>query len=179
MIEKMKRKVNNIIKVTNGMVILEDSAHQCFLIDESQLALVMNYFWVVDKRNGYVKTSINGATVYLHRFLMNVTKGKVINHKNHNRNDNRLANLEIVSPLDNARLRTIRSKTAKTGYTNITKIDSGYLLQLSGNHIGIYDTIIEALEAKISATKKLWDIDLSEQIKEEIEKLKYPVHTLD
>ena len=176
----MERKVNNIIKVNDGMAILEDSAHQCFLIDESQLALVMNYFWVVDKRNGYVKTSINGATVYLHRFLMNVPNGKVVNHKNHQRNDNRLENLEIVSPLDNSRLRTIRSKTAKTGYTNITQIGDGrYLLQLSGNHIGIYDSIVDALEAKISATKKLWDIDLSEQINKEIEAIKYPVHTLD
>ena len=175
----MERKVNNIIKVNDGMAILEDSAHQCFLIDESQLALVMNYFWVVDKRNGYVKTTINGATVYLHRFLMNVPKGKVINHINHNRNDNRLENLEIVTPLENARLRTIRSKTAKTGYTNITKIDSGYLLQLSGNHIGIYPTIIEALKAKISSAKKLWNLDLEKEINEEIEKLKYPVHTLD
>ena len=175
----MERKINAIIKVTNGTVILADSSNQCFLIDESQLATVMNFYWCVDKVSGYVKTSINGATVYLHRFLMNVTKGKVINHKNHNRNDNRLANLEIVSPLDNARLRTIRSKTAKTGYTNITKIDSGYLLQLSGNHIGIYDTIIDALTAKISAAKKLWNLDLEKEINEEIEKLKYPVHTLD
>ena len=175
----MERKVNNIIKVNDGMAILEDSAHQCFIIDESQLANVMNYFWVVDPRNQYVKTSINSQTVYLHRFLMNVQKGKVVNHKNHRRNDNRLANLEIVSPLENSRLRTIRSKTAKTGYTSITKIDSGYLLQLSGHHCGIYPTIIEALEAKISATKKLWDIDLSEQINKEIEAIKYPVHTLD
>ena len=175
----MERKINTIIKVTNGTVILADSSNQCFLIDESQLANVMNYFWVVDPRNQYVKTSINGATVYLHRFLMNVTKGKVINHKNHNRNDNRLANLEIVTSIDNARLRTIRSKTAKTGYTNITKIDSGYLLQLSGHHIGIYDTIIDALTAKISATKKLWNLDLSEEINKEIEKLKYPVHIVD
>ena len=179
MIEKMKRKVNNIIKVTNGMAILEDSAHQCFLIDESQLANVMNYFWVVDKRNGYVKTSINGATCYLHRFLMDVPKGKVVNHINHQRNDDRIENLEIVSPLENARLRTIRSKTAKTGYTNITQIDSGYLLQLSGNHIGIYPTIIEALEAKISVAKKLWNLDLEKEINKEIEKIKYPVHIVD
>ena len=173
------RKVNTIIKITNGTVILEDSAHQCFIIDEDKLALVMNYFWVVDPRNGYVKTSINSQTVYLHRFLMNCPGGKVINHKNHQRNDNRLANLEIVSPLENARLRTIRSKTAKTGYTNITEIDSGYLLQLSGHHIGIYDTIIDALKAKISAAKKLWNIDLSEQINAEINKIEFPVHTLD
>ena len=176
----MERKINTIIKVNKGTVILADSSHQCFLIDESQLATVMNYFWVVDKVSGYVKTSINGATCYLHRFLMTVPKGKVVNHKNHRRNDDRLENLEIVSPLENARLRTIRSKNSKTGYTNITKIGDGrYLLQLSGNHIGIYDSIIEALEAKISSAKKLWDIDLSKEIKEEIEKIKYPVHTLD
>ena len=176
----MERKVNNIVKADKGTVILADSSNQCFMVDESQLANVLNFFWVVDKVSGYVKTSINGATVYLHRFLMNVPNGKVVNHINHQRNDDRLENLEIVSPLDNSRLRTIRSKNSKTGYTNITQIGDGrYLLQLSGNHIGIYDTIIDALKAKISAAKKLWDIDLSEQINAEIENIKYPVHTLD
>jgi hypothetical protein len=175
----MERKINSIVKVTNGMAILEDSAHQLFVVDEDQLALVLNYFWVVDPRNQYVKTSINSQTVYLHRFLMDCPKGMVINHINHQRNDDRLANLNIVSPLENARLRTIRSKNSKTGYTNITKIDSGYLLQLSGHHCGIYPTIIDALKAKISAAKKLWDIDLSEQINKEIEKIKYPVHIVD
>ena len=175
----MERKVNNIIKVTNGMVILEDSSHQCFIIDYDKLALVMNYFWVVDPRNGYVKTSINSQTIYLHRFLMDCPKGKVINHINHQRNDNRLENLEIVTSLENARLRTIHSKTAKTGYTNITKIGDRYLLQLSGKHIGIYNSIIDALEAKISAAKQLWNIDLSEEINKEIDKIKFPVHTLD
>ena len=175
-----ERKINSIVKVMdNGTVILEDSAHQCFMVDDDQLALVMNYFWVVDPRNKYVKTSINSKTVYLHRFLMNVPKEMVVNHINHNRNDNRLANLEIVTPIDNSRLRTIRSKNSKTGYTNITKIESGYLLQLSGHHCGIYDTIIDALKAKISVAKKLWNIDLEKEIKEEIEKIKYPVHIVD
>ena len=175
----MSKKINTIIKVDNGMTILADSAHQLFIVDYDQLATVMNYFWVVDKVSGYVKTSINGATVYLHRFLMDCPAGKVINHINHQRNDDRLENLEIVSPLENARLRTIRSKTAKTGYTNITEIDSGYLLQLSGHHIGIYPTIIDALKAKISAAKKLWNIDLSEEINAEINKIEFPVRIPD
>lgn len=175
----MERKINSIIKVNDGMAILEDSSHQCFIVDESQLALVLNYFWVVDPRNQYVKTSINSQTVYLHRFLMDCPAGKVVNHINHQRNDDRIENLEIVSPLENARLRTIRSRNSKTGYTNITKIDSGYLLQLSGHHCGIYDSIIDALKAKISAAKKLWDIDLSEQINKEIEKIEFPVHIVD
>ena len=175
----MERKVNNIVKADKGTVILADSSHQCFIIDESQLASVMNYFWCVDKVSGYVKTSINGATVYLHRFLMDCPKGQVINHKNHQRNDDRIENLEIVSPLENARLRTIRSRNSKTGYTNITKIDSGYLLQLSGHHCGIYDSIIDALKAKISAAKKLWNLDLEQEINKEIEAIKYPVHIVD
>ena len=176
----MERKINTIIKVTNGTVILADSSNQCFIIDEDQLATVMNYFWVVDPRNQYVKTSINGATVYLHRFLMDCPAGKVVNHINHQRNDDRLENLEIVSPLENARLRTIRSKNSKTGYTNITQIGDGrYLLQLSGNHIGIYDSIIDALKAKISSAKKLWNLDLEKEINAEIEKIKYPVHIVD
>ena len=175
----MSKKVNVIENSINGGIILADSNYQLFVVDASELGKVLDYYWVVDPNNGYVKASIDGETVYLHRFLMDCPAGKVVNHINHNRNDNRLDNLEIVTPLENSRLRTIRSKTAATGYTNITKIDSGYLLQLSGHHIGIYPTIIDALEAKISAAKKLWDIDLEKEIREEINKIKYPVHILD
>ena len=175
----MSRKINIIENSINNGIVLADSSHKCFIVDVSQLSKVLDYYWVVDKNNGYVKATIDGATIYLHRFLMDCPAGKVVNHINHQRNDNQLKNLEIVTSIENARLRTIRSKTAKTGYTNITKIDSGYLLQLSGKHIGIYDTIIDALTAKISAAKKLWNIDLSEEINAEIEKIKFPVHTLD
>ena len=176
----MSKKINVIENsINNGGIVLADSNYQLFIVDVSQLSKVLDYYWCVDPNNGYVKATIDGETIYLHRFLMDCPAGKVINHINHNRNDNRLENLEIVSPLDNARLRTIRSKTAKTGYTNITEIDSGYLLQLSGHHCGIYPTIIDALKAKISAAKKLWNIDLSEQINAEIEKIEFPVHIVD
>lgn len=176
---KMSKKVNVIENSINGGIVLADSNYQLFIVDASQLGKVLDYYWVVDPNNGYVKATIDGETIYLHRFLMDCPKGRVINHINHNRNDDRIANLEIVSPLENSRLRTIRSKTAKTGYTNISKIDSGYLLQLSGHHCGIYNSIIEALEAKISAAKKLWDIDLEKEIKAEIEKIKFPVRIPD
>ena len=175
----MSRKINVIENSINNGIVLADSNYQLFIVDALQLVKVLDYYWCVDPNNGYVKTTIDGATVYLHRFLMNVPAGMVVNHKNHNRNDNRLANLEIVSPIDNARLRTFRSRNSKTGYTNITKIGDRYLLQLSGNHIGIYNSIIDALTAKISAAKKLWNIDLEKEINKEIEKLKYPVHIVD
>lgn len=175
----MSKKVNIIENSINGGIVLADSNYQCFIVDTSQLSKVLDYYWCVDPNNGYVKASIDGETTYLHRFLMDCPKGKVINHINHNRNDNRLENLEIVTSLENARLRTIRSKTAKTGYTNITEIGDRYLLQLSGKHCGIYNTIIDALKAKISAAKKLWNIDLEKEINAEINKIKYPVHTLD
>ena len=175
----MSKKINIIENSINGGIVLADSSHQCFIVDASQLGKVLDYYWVVDKNNGYVKTTIDGETVYLHRFLMDCPAGKVINHKNHRRNDDRLENLEIVSPLENARLRTIRSKTAKTGYTSITKLGDRYLLQLSGHHCGIYDTIIDALKAKISAAKKLWNIDLEKEINAEIEAIEFPVHIVD
>lgn len=175
----MSKKVNVIENSINGGIVLADSNYQLFVVDALQLGKVLDYYWCVDPNNGYVKATIDGETIYLHRFLMDCPAGKVINHINHNRNDNRLENLEIVTAIDNSRLRTIRSKTAKTGYTSISKIDSGYLLQLSGHHCGIYNSIIDALEAKISAAKKLWNLDLEKEINKEIEKIKYPVHISD
>ena len=56
--------------------------------------------------NGYLTVSINGETMYVHRLVaiqfLNKVSGKTeVDHRNHNRRDNRLSNLRWSNRSDN------------------------------------------------------------------------------
>lgn len=58
------------------------------------------------KTNGYVTVSINGETMYVHRlvaiqFLKKVFDMNEVDHRNHNRGDNRVSNLRWSNRSDN------------------------------------------------------------------------------
>ena len=59
-----------------------------------------------DNGKGYLQVSINGRLQYVHRLMWETFRGlipanKDINHINHNRSDNRLDNLELISHREN------------------------------------------------------------------------------
>lgn len=67
-----------------------------FLIDDTDLELVSKYRWWVGK-DLYPCTKINGRPIRLHQLLLGaLPKGKVVDHINRNRLDNRRDNLRIV-----------------------------------------------------------------------------------
>ena len=76
-----------------------------FLIDKEDYEKVSPYCWCRQK-NGYIVTdSPVIGMVSLHRFLMNPPAGLVVDHINHDRTDNRKANLRITTVLVNSRNR--------------------------------------------------------------------------
>jgi len=74
------------------------------IIDDDDFELVSLYRWYASnprrKRGHYVMCSINGKTVYLHRFLMGATSGQVVDHVNGDGLDNRRSNLRVVAAKD-------------------------------------------------------------------------------
>jgi hypothetical protein len=50
---------------------------------------------------GYIVCEIRGKTVYLHRKITNAPPGKVVDHINGNKLDNRRANLRVVTNAEN------------------------------------------------------------------------------
>ena len=61
-------------------------------------------------------------TIFLHRFIMNASKGVVIDHHNHNRLDNRKENLFITEHSNNSSNRKGANKNNKTGVRNVNLV---------------------------------------------------------
>ena len=106
------------IITTNGLIVLVD--------DEDYDAL--NVFrWQSSRVETSLRSSyafrthrIDGkpSTIYMHRSIMNAPKGVTVDHINHNRLDNRRANLRLVTALESTWNRPITKKNT-TGYRGV------------------------------------------------------------
>jgi hypothetical protein len=99
-----------------------------------------------------VLTLENKRRVHMHRFLMGEPKGKIVDHINKNRLDNRRENLRITDRVGNS-----QNKTKKTGtsskYIGVHFLENNkWLANISVNgktkYIGRYKTEIEAAKAR-------------------------------
>lgn len=74
--------------------------------DGGMYSLRKNRFIGTICKSGYVQVPVNGVKSYLHRVLGEVFLGLTslhMNHKNFNRSDNKLSNLEVVTVSENNR----------------------------------------------------------------------------
>lgn len=79
-------------------ILLRDGSHA--LLDAADEHLC-RYNWRRTS-SGYVATTLDGKTVYLHRLVMNAPSDKLVDHINGDKLDNRRANLRLVTPHQNA-----------------------------------------------------------------------------
>lgn len=102
------------IKLTQGKVAIVD--------EEDYYNLSKNKWCISD--NGYAKRGTKSnkkITIhYMHRQVMGYPKGKVIDHINGNKLDNRKSNLRIVDQSTNGHNRRQLNKNNTSGYRGIT-----------------------------------------------------------
>lgn len=168
---------NNIIINTElncAEMIISSKVHgeKRVLIDIEDIERVQEYKWCYSNyskiKEGYISHTINKslnipktATLKLHRFVMNCSKDMVIDHINRDTLDNRKRNLRICTQTDNHRNRSI-SKTNISGIRGVywDKEKNKYRALITVNskkiHIGYYNTIEEAKQARIEAEYKYW-----------------------
>ena len=116
------------------------------LIDKEDWSKLSKHAWHIETNHGYVVyRDSKRHKFYLHRLILNSPVGKIIDHKNRNKLDNRKSNLRISSSRRNV-LNQDWSKgisQLKNGkwraYVTITGKDSKKQL-----HLGQYDSEYEA-----------------------------------
>lgn len=89
-----------------------------FYFDSDDYNFVKNHIWRVNKQN-YVYTTIDGKNVFLHRFVMGLTKdisNSFVDHMFHNTLDNRKSQLRICTPQQN---QYNKKTTNSLGFKNI------------------------------------------------------------
>ena len=88
------------------------------LVDDEDYLKVSKYRWSVSLPCGYAERRIKGKLERMHRFIMNVPKGFMIDHVNMNGLDNRRKNLRICTKAENMRNRN-KTRLNKSGYKGV------------------------------------------------------------
>lgn len=90
-----------------------------FLFDLEDYELIKNYKWNINKsRTNCVQANVNHTTIKMHRLVLNVKSGEIIDHINRDETDNRKENLRLCSHSENMRNRHINS-TNTTGHKGV------------------------------------------------------------
>lgn len=73
------------------------------LYDPADFVLICPYRWNIHSK-GYVVSTINGKTILMHRLIMGIDDPEIqVDHKFHNKLDNRRAKIRICTPSENRR----------------------------------------------------------------------------
>lgn len=136
-------------------VIGDDLNHNEFIFDLKDYNLVKDINWHVEK-NGYVRGWKNGVMVRMHNIICGT---KMVDHINHNKNDNRRCNLRITTYQNNSRNHLPKS-TNKSGVTGVhySKQSNCWVAQITVDgkniHLGKSNNFEEAIKLRKDAENK-------------------------
>ena len=113
---------------------------------------------------GYVQTSIKGRFYLVHRIIWEMHNGKIpegmeIDHINHDRSDNRIENLRLVTGCENKKNQSIRKRN-KSGFTGVSWHSKAkkWRAEIKSNgvyrYLGLYSSIDDAINARKEAEKE-------------------------
>ena len=135
-----------------------------FIIDAGMKHKVKGRSWSVNSIRYVESGHRKGPNErFLHRYIMNPPEGMVIDHVNGDPTDNRMANLRVVTPSENAR-RWHSNRGNTSGVHGATWVKSKGCWQVQirvcGNKnpkfVGLYKTLDEALDGRAAAELRHW-----------------------
>lgn len=133
-------------------LLLSDGGHT--LVDDDVYELVNKWKWRKNSQ-GYVRRSLpNGE--FLHRYITNAPKGKLVDHINRNPLDNTKKNLRICTPSGNNVNMKVR-KDSKSGVRGVClhRASGKWSVEIKYNRnryfIGLFSRIEEAIGARFTA----------------------------
>lgn len=127
-IKKMmkERKTINTYDLTGEYGVGYTEAGDKFLFDLEDYDLIKNYKWNVNKRrSSCVQANFNRTTIKMHRLILGLKKGEIVDHINRDETDNRKENLRVCSYSENNR-NTVNKSHNTSGHKGIHESKSGY-----------------------------------------------------
>lgn len=135
-------KKYNFYSFIQGIGYGEDSQGNRFIFDEEEYTKIKEIYWHPDKY-GYFIGYLNGHYIKLHRFLLNAPPDLQVDHINHQREDNRKANLRLVTCSQN--VWNSRGKGGKAGVKGVRQINEDrYSVYFRQKYQKTFSTLEEA-----------------------------------
>lgn len=163
-----ENSLNKYMFTENECIIIANNTGHEFYIDIEDYEKIKNYPWYETQR-GYLATSINKKTIFLHQFIMGTVnsteKNIVVDHIYHDSNglngyyDNRKSSLRITTQMNNTFNRTISSSntSGKKG-VSWSKSEGKWKAYISYNHkrihLGTFIKYEDAVKAREEAEDK-------------------------
>lgn len=150
---KKNKKENNFLfnRKENLCVIIDNKGNKA-IIDYEDYEKVKNIYWCTNSYGyWYGKKYWKDKTLYLHRFLLNIDSKLVVDHINHNPNDNRKKNLRVCTIKQNVR-NSNKVLNTTSGARGVGIRCGKYFAQIQydskGYYLKQYDTLEEAIYAR-------------------------------
>lgn len=122
------KKSNKYRFYKNYIIGYTTNSNKKFYIDKEDYNKIKDICWYETKNNYIAHKDKNKKIIFLHRYVINAPKNKIVDHINHNKNDNRKNNLRLC----NYKINALNRKNKPKG---ITKYKVGnniyYMVQLS------------------------------------------------
>lgn len=157
-IAKLYVKKTNKYNISGEYGIGYTSNEKKFYFDLEDYGKIKDYCW--SNSNGYMVAFINGKLTTMHRYLLNCMDENIeIDHKNHNRSDNRRNNIRMATNTENKRNRKLRSNNT-SGYTGVrwSKKENRWTASITINkkriHLGYFIEKYDAIKARKEAEEK-------------------------
>ena len=158
-VEEHPRKSTNKFEIVGDVLKITTTKGQEILADVEEIEKLKRYSWCVSAQ-GYAVANIKGKVVKINRYILGLDNcaGKIVDHINRNKLDNRKVNLRYCTSKDNARNTSV-SKSSKTQVLGVRKTKYGkYNVRIVADrkehHIGNFETIEEAMLARQKAEIK-------------------------
>lgn len=150
-LEVQKRKNTNVFTITGKLLKIETHKGEVIYADAEDYEILKDHSWCVSK-TGYAVARINHKTVKMHRYILEQTvPDKVIDHKNHNKLDNRKSYLRVCTIEENNKNHPgVKDRSLPVGIS-ITKYGR-YRARISVNRneirLGNYTNLEDAIAAR-------------------------------
>jgi hypothetical protein len=121
------------------------------IVSKEDFDELSKFKWSLNQ-NGYVIGTINNKRTYMHTYIMNTPKGKVVDHINGTRHDNRRENLRISTVAKNNENKKISTRKHSSIFLGVFGKDQKYHVECVHDgvkyQLGNFINEIEAAETR-------------------------------